>query len=125
MKTENNPFFKSNKNFDQAIPFNDLKAEHFLPGIKKAIQIAEINILEIVDSYEEPSFKNVILALENSSELLDRISSTYYHLFSAEAGEEIESLAQEVSPLLAKFSNDIYLNKKLFKKIRCNLNFKD
>ena len=117
MKADNNPFFKNNKNFDSATPFDQLKAAHFLPGIKKSIQIAEINISEIAESNEEPSFQNVVLALENSSELLDTISSAYYHLFSAEAGEDIEKLAQEISPLLAKFSNDIYLNKKLFKKI--------
>ncbi|MAX09267.1 MAG: peptidase M3 [Candidatus Marinimicrobia bacterium] len=117
MKANSSPFFKKNKNFDSAMPFNDMKPEHFLSGIKQSIQLAEINITGIVDSGDEPSFENVVLALENSAEHLDTITSAYYHLFSAEAGEEIEKLAQEISPLLAKFSNDLYLNKALFKKI--------
>ena len=113
----NNPIFSKNKNFDEAAPFDTLKTEHFLPAIKESIKIANIYIDEIASSGEHPTFENTILALENSSEHLDTASSIYYHLFSAEAGEELESLSEEISGLLAKFSNDLYLNKDLFEKI--------
>ena len=113
----NNPIFSKNKNFDEAAPFDLLKTEHFLPAIKESIKIANIYIDEIASSGEHPTFDNTILALENSSEHLDIASSIYYHLFSAEAGEELESLSEEISGLLAKFSNDLYLNKNLFEKI--------
>ena len=107
MKIDNNPFFKKNKNFDEAMPFDKLEPGHFLPGIEQAIKIAQININEIASSNDEPSFDNTVLAIENSAEHLDTISSAYYHLFSAEAGREIEELSEKISPLLAKFSNDL------------------
>ena len=115
--SKNNPIFNKNKNFDEAVAFDLLKPEHFLPAIKESIKIANIYINEIASSVEHPTFENTILTLENSSEYLDIASSAYYHLFSAEADEELESLSEKISPLLAKFENDLYLNKNLFVKI--------
>ena len=79
--------------------------------------MSEIIIEEIVSNSEPPTFENTIIALENSSEYLDIATSVYYHLFSAEANKEIEELSQKISPMLAEYSNNIYLNKKLFKRI--------
>ena len=117
MNINNNPIFKKNNNFDEAFPFNEIKAEHFLPAIKHSIQLAEMNIDEIADSSESPTFENTVLALENSSEYLDTATSIYYHLFSSKATDEIEKLAEKISPMLADFSNNIYLNNNLFKRI--------
>ena len=117
MNINNNPIFKKNTNFDEAFPFDQIKVEHFLPAIEHSIQLAEININEIATSKDTPTFENTILALENSSEHLDISTSIYYHLFSSNASDEIEKLASKISPILANFSNNIYLNKNLFKRI--------
>ena len=117
MNINNNPIFKKNTNFDEAFPFDKITVEHFLPAIEHSIQLAEINIDEIAKSKDTPTFENTILALENSSEYLDISTSIYYHLFSSNASDEIEKLASKISPMLANFSNNIYLNKDLFKRI--------
>ena len=102
--------------FDLA-PFSLIQSEHFLPAIKNAIKIAKQEVHTIVSNSEEPSFSNTIEKLEYSGELLDRVTSIFFNLNSAETNEEIQKIAQEASPLLSEFSNDIALNKDLFKKI--------
>ncbi len=108
-----NPLLTS---FDTA-PFSQIKSEHFLPAIQNAITIAKNEIDKIVNSKEAPSFKNTIESLDYSGALLDRVSSTFFNLNSAETNEDIQKAAQEISPLLTEFSNDIALNETLFKRI--------
>ncbi len=103
--------------FDTA-PFSKIKNEHFKPAILKAIKDARIEINTIADSKELPTFKNTIEALDFSGHQLDRVTSVFFNLNSAETNEEIQKIAQEVSPLLSEFSNDITLNAKLFKRIK-------
>ncbi|WP_298542998.1 M3 family metallopeptidase [uncultured Aquimarina sp.] len=102
--------------FDLA-PFSKIQSEHFLPAIKNAITIAKQEVDAIVTNTENPSFSNTIEKLEYSGELLDRVTSVFFNLNSAETNEEIQKIAQEASPLLSEFSNDIALNSDLFKKI--------
>ena len=130
MNIESNPIFKKNTNFDGALAFDKIQSNHFLPAIEDSIKMAKILIEEIEFSSDTPTFKNTILALEDASEHLDKAASAYYHLFSSEAGKEIESLSQKISPMLADFSNDIYLNEVIFDKIseienNCNHNTKE
>ena len=103
--------------FDTA-PFSKIKNEHFKPAILEAIKDARIEINSIADSTELPTFKNTIEALDFSGQQLDRVTSVFFNLNSAETNEEIQKIAQEVSPLLSEFSNDITLNEKLFKRIK-------
>ncbi|WP_417867036.1 M3 family metallopeptidase [Xanthomarina gelatinilytica] len=110
-----------NKPFDtqfHTAPFSKIKNEYFLPAFKKAIEKAKKEIEDITNNPETPSFKNTVEALDFSGEELDRISSIFFNLNSAETNDEIQKIAQEVSPLLSEFSNDITLNEKLFKRIK-------
>src|SRR5690606_37505529 len=72
----------------------------------------------ITNNHDAPTFENTIEALEFSGETLDRISSIFFNLNSAETNDEIQKIAQEVSPLLSEFGNDITLNEKLFDRIK-------
>ncbi len=103
--------------FDTA-PFSKIKNEHFKPAFLKAMEDARAEIDIITSNTEVPSFENTIEALEFSGQQLDRISSVFFNLNSAETNEEIQKIAQEVSPLLSEFGNDITLNEELFKKIK-------
>src|SRR5690606_1585889 len=94
-------------------------------AIKKAIENAKIEIDDIVNSTESPTFKNTIEALEFSGEQLDRISSIFFNLNSAETNDAIQKIAQEVSPLLSEFANDITLNEALFKRVKFVYDSKD
>ncbi len=110
--------------FDTA-PFSQISTDHFLPAIKNGIALAKKEIEDIVSNPAPPSFSNTIEALDYSGELLDRVTSIFFNLNSAETNEEIQKIAQEASPLLSEFSNDIALNLDLFKKIETVYNQKD
>ncbi|WP_298555447.1 M3 family metallopeptidase [uncultured Algibacter sp.] len=99
-------------------PFRIIQSEDFLPTFKEAIKMAKKEINDIINNPENPSFENTIEALDFSGEQLDRISSIFFNLNSAETTEEIQKIAQEVSPLLSEFSNDITLNEDLFKRVK-------
>ena len=99
-------------------PFSKIKNEDFLPAFKTAIEKARKEIDGIVKNEEHPTFENTIEALEFSGQELDRISSIFFNLNSAETNDEIQKIAQEVSPLLSEFGNDITLNEDLFKRIK-------
>ena len=99
-------------------PFSKISNDNFLPAFKTAIQRAKEEIDQIVNNPEAPSFKNTIEALDFSGQELGRISSIFFNLNSAETNDEIQKIAQEVSPLLSEFSNDITLNKSLFERIK-------
>jgi len=121
----NNPLLQNfNTPFNTA-PFSKIKNEHFKPAFKKAIKMATDEIDAICNNPKVPTFENTIEALEFSGETLNRISSIFFNLNSAETSDEIQKIAQEVSPLLTKFSNDITLNKKLFKRVQLVFDIKD
>jgi len=109
----------------QAAPFSKIKNEDFIPAFKQAIADAKKEIDAIVDNPDAPTFENTIEALEFSGERLDRISSIFFNLNSAETNDEIQKIAQEVSPMLSEFSNDITLNDALFKRIKTVYEQKD
>lgn len=114
MTSENNPLFHS---FDTP-PFSKIKPEHFKPAIENALVSAKEEIEKITSSNEEPTFENTVEALEFSGEQLDRVSSVFFNLNSAETNDEIQQLAQEISPLLSDFSNDIIQDEKLFQRVK-------
>ncbi|MEM8846539.1 MAG: M3 family metallopeptidase [Bacteroidota bacterium] len=103
--------------FDKA-PFEQIQNEHFKPAFLEAIENAREEIDQIATNSEPPTFENTLVALDYSGQQLDRVSSLFFNLNSAETNEEIQKIAQEVSPLLSEFSNDITLNQSLFKRIK-------
>tara|TARA_B110000459_G_scaffold202938_1_gene257485 strand:- start:124 stop:2154 length:2031 start_codon:yes stop_codon:yes gene_type:complete len=110
-----------NKRFEtpyNTAPFSKIKTDHFLPAFVRAIKNAKIEIGLIADSKDTPSFKNTIEALDFAGEQLDRISSIFFNLNAAETNESIQEIAQEVSPLLTEFSNDVALNATLFERVK-------
>ncbi|TYA69818.1 M3 family metallopeptidase [Seonamhaeicola marinus] len=109
----------------QTAPFSKIKDEFYLPSFKEAIQNAKNEIDAITNNPETPSFENTIEALDFSGEQLDRISSIFFNLNSAETNDTIQKIAQEVSPLLSEFSNDVTLNEDLFKRVKAVYDKKD
>ncbi|MCK0144588.1 M3 family metallopeptidase [Arenibacter sp. F26102] len=103
--------------FDTA-PFSKIKNEHFKPAFLKAIDMARVEIDGIANATDTPTFENTIAALDFAGQQLDRVSSVFFNLNSAETNPEIQKIAQEVSPLLSEFSNDITLNEDLFKRVK-------
>ena len=99
-------------------PFSKIKNEDFLPAFQKGIELAKAEIDAIVRNPIKPTFENTIEALAFSGDILDRISSIFFNLNSAETSDEMQKIAQEVSPLLSEFGNDIRLNPDLFARVK-------
>lgn len=102
----------------ESIPFENIKQEDFKPAIEQAIEDAKNEINEIVQNTDPPNFVNTIVALENVGKKLTIISSTFFNLNSAETNDYLQSLAEEISPMLTEYANDIILNEQLFEKIK-------
>lgn len=120
-----NPLLKNWETPFGTPPFHLIRTEHFKPAIVEAITMAKVEISTISDNPDEPTFENTIAALDRAGDKLGRITSVLFNLNSAETNKEFQSAAQEVSPLLTSFSNDITLNEKLFRRIKSLYNARD
>ncbi|SHK06332.1 M3 family metallopeptidase [Epilithonimonas mollis] len=113
-----NPLLEKFKTKYTSSPFSDIKEEHYLPAFQELIKTSEKEINEITSNPETPTFENTIEAMAFSGEQLDRVSSIFFNLNSAETNDEIQKIAQDVSPLLTEFSSKISQNEKLFERIK-------
>lgn len=121
MKTLNSTF---NTKHNTA-PFSQIKLEDYKPAFIENIAKAKAEIDAIINNTEAPTFENTIEALDFSGEQLDILSSIFFNLNSAETCDEMQKIAQEVSPLLTEFSNDIALNEALFKRVKAVYDLKN
>ena len=117
-----------NQRFDSpygTAPFSKIKTADFIDAFKTAITKSKAQINAICNNLEAPSFQNTIEALEFSALELERISSIFFNLNAAETNGDIQQIAQQISPMLAEFSNDVALNEVLFSKIKSIFEQKD
>ncbi|XOV91415.1 MAG: M3 family metallopeptidase [Bacteroidota bacterium] len=113
-----NPLFEAFNTPFEIPPFNEIKTEHYMPAIENAIKLAKKEIEDITNSGESPTFKNTIEVLEESGELLSRVSSILYNQNSAETSDELQVVAKEASPVLSAFHNEIKQNIPLWERIK-------
>ena len=113
-----NPLLQKFETPHEAIPFNEIKNEHFIPALKESIQIALSEIDTLVQQTEAPTFENTLKQLDDCGELVSRVSSILFNLNSAETSAELQQITQEAAPLLTQFQNDIRLNETLFERIK-------
>ena len=99
-------------------PFSEINLADYKEGFEKTIELARAEIDAIANNSAAPTYENTIEALDFAGEQLDRLSSIFFNLNSAETSDEMQKIAQEVSPLLTAFSNDIALNEALFKRVK-------
>ncbi|WP_433813806.1 M3 family metallopeptidase [Flavobacterium johnsoniae] len=99
-------------------PFSQIKIEDYVPAFNEGIALAKAEIDAIVNNPDAPTFENTIVAMDYSGDILDRLSSIFFNLNSAETNDEMQKIAQEVSPLLSEFGNDIRLNADLFARVK-------
>ena len=117
MNTEN-PLLKPNEQPFDTVPFEDIKTSDFLPAINFSLKEAVQNIEKITGNSNPADFSNTILALEMSSEKLDKVSTVYFHLFGSESDKDFQDLASQISQILANYNNDIMLDKRLFNRVK-------
>jgi peptidyl-dipeptidase Dcp len=124
-KPEQNPLFGEWKTPFQTPPFQKIKEQHYMPAFKEGMKLHQQEIEAIVNNPEPATFENTVVALDNSGELLTRISNVFYNMTSANTNDSLQSIAKRVAPLLSKHEDDIFLNEKLFQKIKTVYQQKD
>ena len=117
-KGRGNPFF----DFPYATPhgtapFNDIRQEDYEPAFMEGIRQDEALTDSIADNPDTPTFDNTI-AVDVPDNLLGRVSDVFFNLLSAETNDEMDALAQKISPILTEHANNILLNKKLFERVK-------
>ncbi len=114
----NNPLLTKSTLPYGAPQFDKIETQHYIPAFKQAIEEGKAEIDAIVNNPEAPSFKNTIEALEYAGETLNGISHIFYNLLEANTNEEMQNIAEEISPLTTEFSMYVRLNDGLFQRIK-------
>ncbi len=109
-------------NYGGVPPFDKVKVEHFKPAMEKAMADALQRIEKIANSLEPPTFENTIAELERNDRRLNRVLAVYFVWSSAMSSPEFQAVEREIQPKLAEFSDKIYQNEALFKRIEAIYN---
>ena len=118
MDNNKNPFYSEYCTPHQTVPFDKIKLEHYEPAIMEGIKQHTAEVEAIITNPEEPTFENTIVALEYAGNLLDRVVTVFFTLNSAETSDEMQALAQKLSPILTEHSNNISLDERLFARVK-------
>ncbi|MDY3528713.1 M3 family metallopeptidase [Riemerella anatipestifer] len=113
-----NPFLEKSKLQYQAPEFDKIKDEHFKPAFDYGLKVQELEVQKISENTEVPTFENTVLALENSGEVLKRAQSLFYNLTGSNTNDKLQALQQEYAPVFSAHSDKIYLNSKLYERIK-------
>ncbi|MBQ2784363.1 MAG: M3 family metallopeptidase [Alistipes sp.] len=114
----NNPLLQEWNTPYQTPPFSKIELKHYEPAFDYAIEENRKEIEAIINNPEEPTFENTILAMEQSGELLGRVSGVFFVLNNSDTSEEMQQIALNVTPKLTELGNDISLNPELFKRVK-------
>lgn len=117
-KVESNPFFSEFKTEYGVPPFDKIKMEQYEPAFIKGIEEQNQNIKAITTNPEKSTFDNTIVALDNSAPILDRVSEIFFNMADANTNDTLTELSIKLAPELSEHSDNIYLNKELFKRVK-------
>ena len=121
-ETRKNPFFEDYKTPHDVVPFDRIRMEDYEEAFMEGIRRADEQIDKTISNPEKPTFDNTIINKDDDPEgyydLLDRVSTVFFNLLSAETNDEMDALAQKMQPILTKHANDVRLNKRLFERIK-------
>ena len=98
--------------------FDKVKIEHYLPAFEEAIRQNKAEIDAIVNNEDAPTFENTIVALDRSGLLLDRVTGVFFNVLEADGNDEMNAIAEQVSPMLSDLSDGIILNDALFQRVK-------
>lgn len=113
-----NPLLEQPKTPFGVPAFDQVKNEHYLPAFEKAIAEQKAEVEAIVNNPDEPSFANTIEALDRSGLLLDRVVGVFFNVLEADGNDEMNDIAEKVSPMLSELSDGIILNETLFQRVK-------
>ena len=105
-----NPFYTSYETDFEVPPFSDIKNEHFLPAFEKGMKEHNLEINAIIENENSPTFENVIIALERSGSLLNKVSSVFFNLSGSNTNDVFQEIERQISPKLSQQFDAISLN---------------
>jgi len=117
-KSSKNPLLGEFNTPYQTPPFDKITLADYKPAFEQAIAVAKAEVNTIIENGDAPTFANTVEALDNSGELLNQVSEIFFNLNESNTDSTMQAIAQEVSPILSDFSNDINLNEKLFARVK-------
>lgn len=120
-----NPFLSTYKTPFGVPPFHLIKNEHYKPAIMEGMASQKKEVDAIVNNKSIPTFENTIVALENTGELLDKVTTVFYNINSANTNDEIQQIANDIAPKISAHNDNIYLNEKLFSRVKAVWRQKD
>ncbi|NDV68714.1 M3 family metallopeptidase [Dysgonomonas sp. 25] len=113
-----NPFFAAFDSPNGVPPFDQIKNEHYMPAFEEGMKRHNAEVEAIINSTDAPTFENTIVALDNSGEMLTRVSSVFFALNSAETNDTIQQIAKDIIPKRTEHFDNINFNEKLFERIK-------
>ena len=117
-----NPFFEEYRTPHDTVPFDRIRMEDYEEAFMEGIRRDDEQIEKTINNPEKPTFDNTIINNEDDKEgyydLLERVSTVFFNLLSAETNDEMQALAQKIQPILTKHANDVSLNKQLFERVK-------
>ena len=119
-----NPFFEKYNTPHDTVPFVRIRLEDYEEAFMEGIRRDDEQIEKIINNPAKPTFDNTIISVDDEKDgegyydLLGRVSTVFFNLLSAETNDDMDALAQKMSPILTKHANDIRLNEKLFERIK-------
>lgn len=116
--TKDNPLLNPFTSRYGIAPFEEIKDEHFAPAIVRSIDMANEELQLITENKEAPTFENTIAALDRVGQTLTDVTNVFYYYLGANTNDKLQKVAEEMSPVLSKYSDDIYLNDKLFARVK-------
>ncbi|ADE81377.1 dipeptidyl carboxypeptidase II [Xylanibacter ruminicola] len=123
-KARTNPFFEPYNTPHDTAPFDRIRMEDFEEAMLEGIRRDDEQIERIINNPAKPTFDNTIISVDDEKDkegyydLLGRVSTVFFNLLSAETNDEMDALAQKMSPILTKHANDIRLNERLFERVK-------
>ena len=114
----NNPLLTTSTLPYGAPQFDKIENQHYIPAFKQSIEEAKAEVDAIINNTEDPTFENTIEALEYAGSTLNRISHIFYNLLEANTNDEMQNIAEEITPLTTEFSMYVSLNESLFQRVK-------
>lgn len=113
-----NPFFAEYTTPFKVPPFDKIDSTHYLPAFIEGMKQQTAEIDSIANNTQAPDFDNTILAFDKSGKLLEKVSLVFYNMLEASTTPQLQALAKKIEPMMSKHHDDIYLNEKLFARIK-------
>lgn len=113
-----NPFFQTWDTPFEVPPFDKIIPAHYIPAFEEGMRQQNEEIVAIINNSESPNFKNTIAALDYSGSLLDKVAAVFFNVLETNNNEEMQQIAQEISPKLSAHSDAINFNIDLFKRVK-------